>query len=226
MNIIVIPSAEQVNSTVHFARPDITWERKNEDLYVHEETRNVGFTPVLFTKVSKSGKCISEKFAQRYFESINFGILVYDTDLANGSTYDFALANCMDHTSFLPTPLFKKLTLGQGNEFVIKLNGDTIFHLEDKEEEIIITPSQNKTLQSSQAELPSKTLLPSSTLLEKALTNASYSSYLRIGDFVAVELDEIRPLASRENLSANETDNLHIEGYYCDNLTLDFDIIF
>ena len=57
-------------------------------------------------------------------------------------------------------------------------------------------------------------------LLEKALCKASQLTSLRIGDYVAVELDSQKTLAVRED---GETT---VKGRFCENEIFDFKIIF
>ena len=58
MNIIVQPYGK----TLGYCRPDTTWERENKDFYVPESVDTLLWTPVLFARISKAGKCIGEKF--------------------------------------------------------------------------------------------------------------------------------------------------------------------
>ena len=53
MNIVVFSSDSNV-----FVRPDTTWERDNEDLYVPEFINTLSWTPVLFARISKPGRSI------------------------------------------------------------------------------------------------------------------------------------------------------------------------
>ena len=73
MNIIVKP----YGSELCYCRPDTTWERENRDFYVPEGIGNISWAPVIFARVSKAGKCISPKFASRYFDAFGFGMLMY-----------------------------------------------------------------------------------------------------------------------------------------------------
>ena len=77
-----------------------------------------------------------------------------------------AFSSCADHTSRLPFPLKDVDTIGDGSIYKAFRNGEEIFSAAaDKE------------------------------LLEDTICKASQTTSLRIGDFVAVELDEIRILA-------------------------------
>ena len=143
MNIIVKPHS----SDLCYCRPDTTWERENKDFYVPECVKEMYWVPVIFVRISKAGKCINPKFVSRYYDSFNFGTLLY----CKGETGP-EMISCADHTSLLPSPM-----LG-------------IEELKDDEKELV----------------------------EDAICKASKLISVRIGDYVAVELDEIRQLTANE----------------------------
>ena len=164
MNIIVKP----YGSDLCYCRPDTTWERENRDLYSPDCVNAWNWTPVLFARISKAGKCISPKFASRYYDSLSFGTLLYigGADVASGS--------CVDHTSILPLPLFNPAVLEtEGNKFEVVNNEESVFSLE--------TPADNSLLQAAEA----------------AICKASQLTSLRIGDYVAVELAPASVLAEK-----------------------------
>ena len=73
MNISVKP----YGSNLCYCRPDTTWERENKDFYSPECVNEIYWTPVVFARICKAGKCISEKFVERYYDAFNFGALMY-----------------------------------------------------------------------------------------------------------------------------------------------------
>ena len=118
MNIVIKP----YGSELCYCRPDTTWERENRDLYSPDCVNEWHWTPVLYARVSKAGKCINPKFVDRYFDSVNFGALLYigGTDIAFGS--------CADHTSILPSPLFNPVVLeNEENKFEVRKNDEAVF---------------------------------------------------------------------------------------------------
>ena len=157
MNIIVKPQGRDLC----YCRPDTTWERENKDFYVPDCVSVLYWTPVLFARVSKAGKCINPKFVTRYYDAFNFGFLMYTGD------GNVAFTSCADHTSILPAPLPASEL---GGEYKVSLGGEEVF--------------------SAAAD---------AALLEDALCKASQMTSVRIGDYVAVELDGIKPLAYRSN---------------------------
>lgn len=118
MNIIVRPYGR----TDCYCRPDTTWERENKDFYVPDHVEQLLWTPVVFVRISKAGKCIGEKFASRYHDALGFGVLMYT---GNG---DVAFTSCADHTSLLPAPKYDMSVMeNDGDEFVVTRNGSEIF---------------------------------------------------------------------------------------------------
>ena len=73
MNIIVKP----YGSELCYCRPDTTWERENKDFYSPECVNEIYWTPVVFARVSKAGKCVGKKFVERYYDGVGCGMLLY-----------------------------------------------------------------------------------------------------------------------------------------------------
>lgn len=163
MNIIVRP----YGSELCYCRPDTTWERENKDFYVPDGVGSLKWTPIVFIRVSKAGKCIGRKFASRYYDAFNFGALLYGIPSC-GAT-ETAFTSCMDHTSLLPFPLYNTVVMEQDeNEYKVWKNSEEIFS------------ASSGGVQEA---------------VEEALCAASRFTSLRIGDFVAVELAPASELA-------------------------------
>lgn len=171
MNIIVRSS-----QGAYFVRPDTTWERDSEDFYPPESVTGLSFTPVLFAHICKPGRSISRKFAERYFDGVGFGILLYPENQLDGMPDSIARASCLDHTSFLPFPV----TMPSGEcHCLVSQNGTTIHECIFNEAESTGTD-------------------PVSTGdIISAISEASQYVYLRYGDIIALELTPIRPLMQR-----------------------------
>ena len=199
MNIIVKP----YGSTLCSCRPDTTWERENKDFYSPECVNEVMWTPVVFARVAKAGKCIGSKFVERYYDGVGCGILMY-------CATDEAVTSCADHTSILPMPLYNTEVLDGRKEFVVTKNGN----LSAARSIGAVSPAgQNDLVMSTeQGEWRH--------LLEDAICNASRLTSLRIGDFVAAELTPLQSLATREESEVS------VKGTFCDNDIFDFKIIF
>ena len=186
MNIVVLTSAGNVT-----VRPDTTWEKDNEDFFVPESISSLKYSPVLFARISKPGRSIGEKFASRYYDAVNYGVFLYPSELLDIPEQGWACASCLDHTSFLPHPLYNPLTLGEpANRFTLQKDGRQIF----------LHPSDSREA------------------VEKAISRVSSVCYLRTGDFVAIELDAPHELSAREeggctikgNFCGNETIDFRI----------------
>jgi len=165
MNILVCTAGGHV-----IVRPDTTWEKDNEDVFLPEFVDSVSWSPVLFARVSKPGRSVAKKFASRYHDGIGYGVLLYPDDLLDGSEEGYASASCLDHTSFLPAPLYNKLTLGnEDNEFVLRRDGEEIYRYS----------------------------AGTAGMVDEAIEAVTRSCYIRVGDLVAIELQPRRPLLSR-----------------------------
>lgn len=178
-----------------YCRPDTTWERENRDLFAPEAAGGYLFTPVLFARICKAGKCIGRKFAERYYDSVGYGMLLYASDMYDGGSTSVAASSCLDHTSILPFPMYNRLTLGNGNLFTIEKDGKEIF----------------------------RTMEGSTDMIEEALTEISALVSLRIGDMVAIEIAAPSPLVRIGQDSGSE--GTEVSGSFCGNELFRFRII-
>ena len=125
MNIIVRP----FGSKRHYCRPDTTWERESRDIYIPEGIDEVYWTPIVFIRVCKAGKCIGKKFASRYYDAFNFGALLY-----MGDGQEYAFTSCADHSSILPYPLNENASLTGSDSYEVHMNGTKIYEYLPNEE--------------------------------------------------------------------------------------------
>ena len=176
-----------------FTRPDTSLGKSYEDFYVPEFIDSVSFCPVLFARVCKAGRSVAVKFADRYYDGINYGILLYPGLSRDDGPYGIACSSCLDRTTILPAPLYNKVTLGrEGNVFRLEAGNKELF-------------SFNRG---------------TAEMLEKAVGQVTGYVHIRIGDVIAIELDDVRELCRRSD------GRLHLTATWCDNLTTDFSIIF
>lgn len=85
-------------------RPDSSRCKDNGDYYVPDGIRELEYTAVVYARMCRSGKAIGAEFAQRYYDAVGMGILIYP----DGETI-------YDKTSLLPMPLYNPITLEQEN---------------------------------------------------------------------------------------------------------------
>lgn len=150
-------------------RPDTTWEKDNEDFYPPEFVDELTYSPVLSARILKPGRSVGRKFASRYYDSVGFGVLLYPENMLDGTPEDYAQAICLDHTSFLPTPMFQPQRLEEDGRFSLFRNEVELFTFDR----------------------------PSLNMIEDALVEATRLLYIRTGDLIAVELSDRKPLTNR-----------------------------
>ena len=195
MNIVVVNSSSRV-----FVRPDTTWERDNEDLYVPEFIGSLAWTPVIFAHISKPGRSIGARFGARYYDLVGAGVQLYPEDLMDGSAEGFACACCLDHSSFLPSPELAR----EDYDSALESCGSPASLL-------------SLTLDGKPLEFDCAGPVPN---FPDAIALASRYCYLRTGDLLAIELSPPRTLCSRNDGS------VHIEGCFKKRKTIDFKLIF
>lgn len=175
-------------------RPDTTLNRENGDWYAPEDVVSVGFAPVVFARICKAGKAVSAEFASRYFDSINFGIMLYPaTALKNGTPhYCLGTCSCFDHSSLLPMPLYNAITLGgEDNRFEAFADGREIF---------------STGVEGIRAKI------------EDAIVRCSAHTSMRNGDYIAVELAPVSTLHTRED------GDCKLSATYCENTTIELEV--
>lgn len=192
MNIVVKTSTGKT-----IVRPDTTWEKDNEDFYPPEFVNRLSYTPVLFARVSKPGRSVGRNFANRYYDCVGYGVLLYPEDMLDGSEEAYACASCLDHTSFLPYPSPDKSVLDQA--FACKLSSTKEGQ---KEEELFSFGAA------------------SHQMVQEAIAEVTRFIYIRTGDLIAIELQERQQLCTREDGSTN------VRAITGEETSLDFNIIF
>lgn len=191
MNIITRP----YGSELCCCRPDTTWERENRDFYSPECVNAIFWTPVVFARISKAGKCIGERFAERYYDGFNFGILLYCSNGPEITQADIAFASCIDHTSLMPMPLYNPVVMtNEDNVFEVEADGAGIYGYHCCKE--------------------------LKSIMEETICKASLLTSLRIGDFVAAELEKPQLLASRTD------EGKTLRAVFCENELFSNRIIF
>lgn len=189
MNIITRP----YGSSRCYCRPDTTWERENKDLYVPEGIVGLEWAPIVFVKISKAGKCIGRKFASRYYDAFNFGVLLY---CLHEDGEAIAFSSCADHSSLLPFPMYNPVVMeNDGNIFEVNAGEELLFSMEMDREKLV-------------------------GQIEDTICTASGTTSLRIGDFVAVELEPVSKLCSRED------QEMRLKSTFCNNGLFDVRVIF
>lgn len=87
MNLIVVrPDGS------FYARPDTTLVRGARDFYLPDDLSRVEVRPCRWIRILKSAKAVQERFAERYYDAVGTGLLLYgdgEVSLLDASTYIF-----------------------------------------------------------------------------------------------------------------------------------------
>ena len=202
MNILVRPF--DAHGVVF--RPDTSWARLSDDLYLPDFVSGLSFTPVLYGRIEKPGKFIPAQSAYRYMKGDGgFGVLLYVEDYLRSSHESaYAQAICQDHTSYLSCD-YKSIApedmAGKG-PFTVSKNGKPLYR----------SPEMGEALPGGES--------LSLATLRNHLCEASERILVRAGDFFCIELSGRIPLMER----ATEKENPTIELSYL-GTSLDFQII-
>ena len=115
MNIIAV----RKDGSFRF-RPDSTLNHQFLDYYRPDAVTALAAVPVIYTRLTKAGKCVAERFAHRYFDSFAFGFLIDDRTDGVPEAMTFS----MDQTSFMGMD-FRPLDDLAGCRFSFAINGET-----------------------------------------------------------------------------------------------------
>ena len=186
MNYLVVTQSGRT-----IVRPDITKVKEGENVYLPDFVDRVSIAPVLFGRVSKPGRSVGARFADRYYDSFGYGVLLYPENMIEWGEEGFACASCLDHTTVFPATLHDKQELDSCSPlFTLTKDGATLF-------------------EHSAASRAS---------LEQALCETSRFCFLRVGDFVAMEL------CPRIGIIARPEESCKIIGTLSGETIFDFDL--
>ena len=170
MKIIYIESLQEKPISLYI-KPDTAIHNKELPLYLPDFTAEVRANIVIMVKITKQGKCISEKFAHKYYEQFNMGLNLIAYDLQKmlrerGLPWEQSVAfdSSMVVGEFLPLSFLEKT-------YIFTQNG-TVF-------------DTGKLLQASEQ-------------LSSMLAYASQYFTFRTGDLLALPLTTISYLLEKE----------------------------
>lgn len=100
-------------------RPDTTWVRKDEDFYVPDFVSSLSMSKVICARICRPGKCVSVRFAERYYDTVGTGLLLYPDNLIVGSEESYASAICLGHSSYIKMPESEKSIFSESERALI-----------------------------------------------------------------------------------------------------------
>lgn len=98
MNLIVVPE----NKSSFYYRPDSTLIRDLRAYYLPEEVDQIRVSPVIAIRLRKPGKAIAPRFAERYWDSFGFGLLIHPHLHNQDQAYCEFVENSLDFTTLIP----------------------------------------------------------------------------------------------------------------------------
>lgn len=133
MNIIVRTYGGKV-----VVRPDTTWERHNRDYFAPDYVTSLEWSPVIFIRISGAARSTAEKFASRYFDAWGRGVLLYASNLIDGTAEGYAASLCLNRSSYLPNPLSEAGTMSaEDRALAIKALSECSFRLQLRSGDLI-----------------------------------------------------------------------------------------
>ena len=120
------PNAEPV----FFLKPDTALLRNNDTFWIPPFSRRVEYETELVVKIGRTGKCIAERFARRYYDEVTLGIDFTARDLqreAIAAGLPWEIGKAFDHSAAVAPRWLSLAALGKpvGElRFEMALNGE------------------------------------------------------------------------------------------------------
>ena len=142
---------------VFFMKPDTALLRNNDTFWIPPFSREVHYETELVVKINRTGKCIAERFAHRYYDEVTLGIDFTARDLQRAAIaqgHPWEIGKAFDRSAALSPRFVSLQELGgdvQSLHFTLEVNGQTrqrgdtsgmLFSVD----RIIASVSQNMTL--------------------------------------------------------------------------------
>jgi 2-keto-4-pentenoate hydratase/2-oxohepta-3-ene-1,7-dioic acid hydratase in catechol pathway len=85
-----------------YYKPDTTLCRENADFYIPDYINSLNIQSGVAVKIVKSGRCISSKFAERYYRNINFAVNIFHRNILNTTIHieDLAHFSSLEHSLY------------------------------------------------------------------------------------------------------------------------------
>ena len=84
-----------------YVRPDTSLNRDSNDYFCPEEVTELAAAVFIYAKAIKAGKCVSAKFAGRYYNSIGKGVQLVANNLIGDDPCNWWMAHSLDNTTFI-----------------------------------------------------------------------------------------------------------------------------
>lgn len=122
---------ERPAQPVFFIKPETALLRNNSDFYYPDFSKQIEFETEIVVKICKMGKCVSTKFAHRYYEEIGIGLDITARDIQNDARakgLPWFLSKGFDSSApispvFVPKQRFESV---QDIDFSLKINGNVV----------------------------------------------------------------------------------------------------
>ena len=116
---------------VFFMKPDTALLRNNDTFWIPPFSREVHYETELVVKINRTGKCIAERFAHRYYDEVTLGIDFTARDLQRAAIaqgHPWEIGKAFDRSAAISPEFVSLQELGgdvQSLHFTLEVNGQT-----------------------------------------------------------------------------------------------------
>ncbi len=128
-HIAEFDGGEPAREPMFFLKPDTALLRNNDTFWIPPFSSEVHYETELVVKINRTGKCVAERFAHRYYDEATLGIDFTARDLqrqAMAQGLPWERAKGFDHSAAVAPRWLSLSSLGKGAgelEFRMELNG-------------------------------------------------------------------------------------------------------
>lgn len=98
MNIITVP----YSSKYFYSRPDTSLNRDSNDYFCPDGTGELAAAVFVYVRAAKAGKCVSARFAGRYYSTTGTGVQLFAPSIAKeGNPESWWVSRSLDNSTFL-----------------------------------------------------------------------------------------------------------------------------
>lgn len=170
-----------------FIKPDSSLITDSKDFFVPGFFKGISITTAIVVKISRSAKCISKQYAERYYNELSVGLILYPEDLLKPDVVHFSICKVLtaDNTSYVAENFFPKEEITRFGQLAFIVDSDVKFSYSAKEDFL--------------------------NLIDESIEEASGYSSLKCGDLLFLEISERSSVSTGNNIKLSYSDKICLD---------------
>jgi 2-keto-4-pentenoate hydratase/2-oxohepta-3-ene-1,7-dioic acid hydratase in catechol pathway len=176
------------NSTGNFfIKPDSSLITDSKDFFVPDFFNGISIATAIVIKISKSAKCISSQYAERYYNEFSAGLILYPENLLKTNPGYFTINRVLtaDNTAYINDTFHPKEELSKIGQLAFSV---------DREVKFDFTASNDFLNE-----------------INKAIEDITLYSSLKCGDLIMLEINERIPVSEENNIKLSYSERICLD---------------